>query len=79
MVDELNHVYKLYGILIHKGATSKGGHYYCYIKNQTNDIWYEYDDEMVRKIGTSLKSVKKNINGAYILFYQKYRLEDHEN
>ena len=69
IAQELNHVYKLYALIVHEGKSTKQGHYYSYIKNTNNDTWYEYNDNLVKMIGPNLNSVKKNTNNAYILFY----------
>lgn len=73
---EYNHVYRLYAIIVHEGYSTAKGHYYAFIKNQDNQLWYKYDDDNVSKVGPNLSSVKKNTNNAYILFYKKFYLEN---
>lgn len=36
-------VYELYATLIHNGGAF-GGHYFAYIKNQEDSLWYNYND-----------------------------------
>jgi ubiquitin carboxyl-terminal hydrolase 47 len=43
------HVYELYAVMIHSGG-ALGGHYFTYIKSFENDYWYNFNDEIVRKI-----------------------------
>lgn len=33
IAKELNHVYKLYAIIVHEGYSTSSGHYYSYIKS----------------------------------------------
>ena len=77
--------------MVHFG-TSESGHYYDYICNPKNDIWYEFNDKNIKPV--SLKEVlaesygstdiyddSKNDNNtsAYILFYtQKSFWEIHQ-
>ena len=56
--------YELRGIIIHSG-TIKGGHYYFIGKNLIN-IWYKYDDILVKKLYN-----KDIINDGYIYYYEK--------
>jgi hypothetical protein len=75
--------YILTGIVVHFG-TSESGHYYDYICNPKNNIWYEFNDKNIKSV--NIKEVKaesfgssdlyddsKNDNNtsAYILFYTK--------
>ena len=56
--------YELYGIINHMGGCT-GGHYISYIKNTDNN-WYNYDDEAVKTLQLE-KVVTRN---AYCLFYR---------
>ena len=56
--------YELRGIIIHSG-TIKGGHYYFIGKNLIN-IWYKYDDILVKKLYN-----RDIINDGYIYYYEK--------
>ena len=76
---ELNHIYKLYALIVHEGNSTTQGHYYAYIKNSQNRQWYRYDDSVVTLIGPDLKSVKKSIQNVYILFYEKHYFEETED
>jgi ubiquitin C-terminal hydrolase len=60
------HEYELYGVIVHWGCSMAAGHYSCCIKN-SNDVWYEMDDDEVRQVG--LQEVLK-LN-AYMLFYRR--------
>lgn len=71
--------FELYGVIHHYGGTN-GGHYVATTKNSINFKWYEYNDSNVNII----KDINKVIDrSAYILFYQKKRLDkpfyNHEN
>ena len=43
------HMYELYGVIIHSG-TATGGHYYSYIRERGTDDWFEYDDDTVTRL-----------------------------
>lgn len=36
--EQTNHIYNLYGVIVHSGKTSKAGHYYSFVKK--NEKWY---------------------------------------
>lgn len=38
--------YTLYGVLVHCGASTYSGHYYCFVRTSTG-IWYSLDDNNV--------------------------------
>ena len=61
-----NLIYKLYGVLVHLGHTSRSGHYYSYVK-APNDSWYRADDSRVNKVQLQEALSQK----AYILFYKR--------
>ncbi|NXO70027.1 UBP42 hydrolase, partial [Phainopepla nitens] len=59
-------LYSLYAVLVHRGLSCQGGHYFCYIK-ASNGQWYQMDDKSVElcPIDTALKQQ------AYLLFYAR--------
>ncbi|KAJ1649682.1 hypothetical protein IWQ61_009308 [Dispira simplex] len=58
--------YRLYGVLVHAGATCRSGHYFCFIKSSAG-TWYCMDDSSVRQV--SLSTVLSR--SAYLLFYTR--------
>jgi ubiquitin carboxyl-terminal hydrolase 8 len=59
-------VYELYASIRHSGGIN-GGHYYAYIKNPLNSMWYLHDDDDVYNVDDS-EVLKSN---GYILFYRQ--------
>ncbi|KAJ6245939.1 ubiquitin carboxyl-terminal hydrolase [Anaeramoeba flamelloides] len=59
--------YELYAIINHLGSVNNG-HYIAYIKNDTLDKWFEFNDSRVSLISNIQKIVT---NSAYVLFYRK--------
>ncbi|XP_075919847.1 uncharacterized protein LOC142922793 isoform X2 [Petromyzon marinus] len=57
-------IYSLYSVLVHKGADSNSGHYYCYNKISDGQ-WCCMNDSIVRHVDT--KAVMNE--QAYMLFY----------
>eukprot|EP00727_Mastigamoeba_balamuthi_P009974 m51a1_g56 putative ubiquitin carboxyl-terminal hydrolase 47-like isoform x2 (1178) ;mRNA; f:177637-182668 len=59
------YVYRLYGILIHRGS-AMGGHYYAYIMSFGSNKWYEFNDSTVSEITEDdiRKSYGESDNGA---------------
>ncbi|CAI6345706.1 unnamed protein product [Macrosiphum euphorbiae] len=47
------HVYSLYGVLIHKGKYGNFGHFITHIKDLKTEQWYEMDDERVKMLNTN--------------------------
>lgn len=56
--------YSLFGVISHAGGGPNSGHYYAHVKD-SQDYWYEMNDESVARIGGPPLSLKN----AYILFY----------
>ncbi|XP_062457525.1 ubiquitin carboxyl-terminal hydrolase 42-like [Rhea pennata] len=56
--------YALYAVLVHRGASGRAGHYFCFVK-ASNGLWYEMNDASVVlcDINTVLSQQ------AYLLFY----------
>lgn len=59
--------YSLVGVIVHEGRTLSSGHYIA-ITRQPNMKWYEYDDEIVRKVSDAYARKQEN---AYILVYSR--------
>ncbi|CAM9721446.1 unnamed protein product [Lampetra planeri] len=57
-------IYSLYSVLVHKGADSNSGHYYCY--NKISDgKWCRMNDSIMRLVDTKAAMSEQ----AYMLFY----------
>jgi hypothetical protein len=73
-------VYRLQGILIHRGG-AYGGHYYAYIHSFEDGNWYLYDDTTVRLVDEPDEIVKNSFGhfmgatSAYMLIYKKVELD----
>ncbi|KAL1556331.1 ubiquitinyl hydrolase 1 [Salvia divinorum] len=64
---EMHLNYELYAIVVHEGETSNAGHYYSFIRLNSNE-WYRYDDSEVSAVDE--EEVFKQM--AYILFYAPF-------
>ena len=87
-IESENSLYKLKGVLVHSG-TSEFGHYYSYIL--VNGKWIEFNDTKVHDFELSEASMKtewyggdngvgmfplsNNSKSAYMLFYEKQKLD----
>ena len=59
------HMFTLFGVIVHFGNTLKSGHYKAFIKTQSR--WREFNDELVNLVTWNIvKSLQ-----AYVLFYRK--------
>jgi ubiquitin carboxyl-terminal hydrolase 36/42 len=56
----------LFGVVVHFGHSTHGGHYQAYVKGE-NGPWYECDDECIRKITPETVMEQE----GYLLFYKK--------
>lgn len=61
-----DHIYDLYGVVIHSGRSTRSGHYYSYVKKQNR--WFCCNDESVREINNLDQVLKQK---AYLLFYKR--------
>eukprot|EP01100_Stratorugosa_tubuloviscum_P004922 TRINITY_DN2246_c0_g1_i1.p1 TRINITY_DN2246_c0_g1~~TRINITY_DN2246_c0_g1_i1.p1 ORF type:complete len:693 (+),score=228.99 TRINITY_DN2246_c0_g1_i1:28-2106(+) len=61
---DIKNDYNLFAVLVHSGYSCNSGHYYCFVKN-SNGIWYEMNDEMVREVSAKVVFNQE----AYLLFY----------
>lgn len=59
--------YSLFGVLVHYGYSSHGGHYVSYIKAPDNE-WYLMDDSRVEHVRSISHVLKEK---AYLLFYRR--------
>ncbi|XP_021899831.1 ubiquitin carboxyl-terminal hydrolase 26 [Carica papaya] len=48
---EMELIYDLSAVLIHKGTAVNSGHYVAHIKDENTGQWWEFDDEHVSKLG----------------------------
>ena len=51
---EESHSYHLYSLIVHEGYSTAQGHYYAFIKHAETNLWYRYDDDVVKLIGPTL-------------------------
>uniref|UniRef100_A0A8C7ZMZ5 Ubiquitin carboxyl-terminal hydrolase n=1 Tax=Oryzias sinensis TaxID=183150 RepID=A0A8C7ZMZ5_9TELE len=58
--------YDLLSVICHHG-TASSGHYIAYCRNDSNNLWYEFDDQSVTEVS---ESCVQNAE-AYVLFYKK--------
>lgn len=66
--QQSNHIYSLYGVIVHAGKSSKCGHYYSFVKH--GDKWYMCNDERITEVRDIDQVLKQN---AYMLVY-KYKV-----
>ena len=64
-------VYDLYGVANHFGSLN-GGHYTAFVKNPMAAKWYEFDDNIVNKLGRTPEEIYQTVmtKSAYVLFYK---------
>ena len=70
--EQSEYLYELSAVVIHSGS-AHGGHYYAYIKDDSTNKWYEFNDASVKEIPESSIATQyggKN-NCAYMLSYRK--------
>lgn len=70
--------YDLYAVCYHQGDTLETGHYTAACKNPYDQEWYKFDDQRVGKV--NMEDVPEQIinNEAYMLFYQRRRVDTTE-
>ncbi|RZF32369.1 hypothetical protein LSTR_LSTR001833 [Laodelphax striatellus] len=56
------YVYELFSIMIHSGSAS-GGHYYAYIKDFANGLWFCFNDQNVTRI--TQEDITKTYGGGF--------------
>lgn len=82
MLAQGEFVYEVYAVLIHNGGAF-GGHYFAYIKSQSDKKWYNFNDSSVSPI--SDEDIQKTFGGdgmpntAYMLLYRKVTNESEIN
>ena len=50
--SQMESLYDLSAVLIHKGTAVNSGHYVAHIKDEKTGQWWEFDDEHVSSLGT---------------------------
>ncbi|XP_039286444.1 ubiquitin carboxyl-terminal hydrolase 47 isoform X2 [Nilaparvata lugens] len=56
------YIYELFSIMIHSGSAS-GGHYYAYIKDFANGLWFCFNDQNVTRI--TQEDITKTYGGGF--------------
>ncbi|XP_042683688.1 ubiquitin carboxyl-terminal hydrolase 42 [Centrocercus urophasianus] len=59
-------IYALYAVVVHSGASSQTGHYFCFIK-AADGFWYQMNDSAV--VRSNIETVLAQ--QAYLLFYTR--------
>jgi hypothetical protein len=63
---QADHIYDLYGIVIHAGRSSNSGHYYSFVKKENR--WFKCNDESVSEVHNIDQVLKQK---AYLMFYKR--------
>lgn len=63
--EQTNHIYSLYGVIVHSGRSTRNGHYYSFVKKE--DKWYMCNDESISEVRNIDQVLKQN---AYMLVYR---------
>jgi ubiquitin C-terminal hydrolase len=63
-------MYELIGVVTHMGESGSSGHFIAYCKNPIDNLWYQYNDDLVFPVTNFVNEVV-NYAMPYILFYQK--------
>ena len=69
-INNENILYDLIGVVTHIGESGSSGHFIATCKSPIDNLWYQYDDDLVFKIDNFTDQVMNNAM-PYILFYQK--------
>lgn len=62
---QTDHIYSLYGVVVHAGKSSGSGHYFSYVKKDNK--WYRCNDDSVSEVNNIDQVLQQR---AYLLFYQ---------
>jgi ubiquitin carboxyl-terminal hydrolase 31 len=74
-----DHRYDLYAVCYHQGDTLETGHYTAACKNPYDQQWYKFDDQRVSLIKHDEVPDKIINNEAYMLFYQRRKLNENSD
>jgi len=61
--------YDLCSVIKHIGSTIKSGHYVCSCKNNSNNIWYDFNDDTIHHIPEDKLNSALIHKDSYVLFY----------
>ncbi|CAD8092311.1 unnamed protein product [Paramecium primaurelia] len=65
-INQIDEIYQLYAVLVHRGEAINHGHYYCYIRPiQNSQEWFKFDDKIVTR-ATKQEVFQNNFGGQYI-------------
>ncbi|XP_058459184.1 ubiquitin carboxyl-terminal hydrolase 31 isoform X2 [Malaya genurostris] len=74
----MDNQYDLYAVCYHQGDTLETGHYTAACKNPYDHHWYKFDDQRVTQVPNDRVQEEIVNNEAYILFYQRRRIDGSE-
>ncbi|CAD8197044.1 unnamed protein product [Paramecium octaurelia] len=65
LINQVDEIYQLYAVLVHRGEAINHGHYYCYIRpTQSTQEWFKFDDKIVTR-ATKQEVFQNNFGGQY--------------
>lgn len=76
--DQMDTKYDLYAVCYHQGDTLETGHYTAACKNPYDQQWYKFDDQRVSQVPNDDIPDQIVNNEAYILFYQRRKIDNAE-
>lgn len=62
--------YRLYSICQHEGSVNSG-HYVSNCLDESNGLWYQYDDSEVSRIPSTVTTILSPSSSCYLLFYRR--------
>ena len=69
---ETGYNYQLIGVITHLGGDGMDGHFIAYCKNPINNLWYLFNDSIVKEVNyANFKTEVIDYAMPYLLFYQK--------
>jgi ubiquitin C-terminal hydrolase len=69
---ETGYNYQLIGVITHLGGDGMDGHFIAYCKNPINNLWYQFNDSIVKEVNyANFKTEVIDYAMPYLLFYQK--------
>ena len=69
---ETGYNYQLIGVITHLGGHGMDGHFIAYCKNPINNLWYQFNDSIVKEVNyANFKTEVIDYAMPYLLFYQK--------
>ena len=73
-----DYYYDLISVMVHRGATTRSGHWYTFIKQPLTDIWLRMDDQLKTHVQMTIQEVINSNPQPMTFVYKRRQIGKHQ-